>query len=236
MKADEATVQTISNSGNGITAMYYFAGYNPQQKPIWANVSTDAAAEAHAAPLLSSFNHPPPPGTSSAVPADKPCIGEQSVRWIAPLNRFLLTYGSYECNGLQYRTATTPWGPWSAEAPLFPNRPNRGWASRIIDQPGSATTNFNTEAAVALYDGPGNRVINTVAGSIPYSKPGNPYGPYQYPASTAYDHGDGTVSVLMNLSGFNPYVTWQMAARFYKPGGSRVSGRVMISGKARVSP
>ena len=166
-----------------------------------------------------------------------PCIGEHSVRWIAPLHRFLLTYGSAECGGLYYRTATAPWGPWSAETRFFPNNPGYGWTQRIIYAPGAVgTPDFNVASSVPLYRTNGLVLNQPGTQEAPFAGHGNPYGPYLYPGSTALANSDGTVTVLMNLSGFNPYVTWQLAAKFYQPTGVSLSGTVKITPSVKIVP
>ncbi len=205
MPADTAAIEAATNStGAGFSAMYYLKGLD-----LHGNASWVQGAEAQAVPMLSTWDN-----TSHT-----PCIGELSVRWIPPLSLFLMTYGSDDCDGLQFRTSSTPWGPWSVETQFFSNNPATGWMERLI-YASSATGNpdFNKKKAVWLTDPttiPPSQ-INTES-LPPYDQLGGPYGAYQLPGSTASNNGDGTYSIFMNLSGYNPYVTWQMAVNVSKP-------------------
>ena len=174
--------------------------------------------------------------TSFANQLGLPCVGELSVRWIAALNRFLMTYGSAACGGLWYRTAYAPWGPWSVESQFFPNAASSGWDQRLICQNSLCAADFNKEQAVFLTDPLSSSPINLEPSTPPYFQYGNPYGAYQYPGPTAFDNGDGTVSVFLNFSGYNNYVTWQLGARFLKAPAVRFSGKVRISPKLVVVP
>ncbi len=224
MAADRTTIEGATNGGTGVSAMYYLTGLDGNGNTTWLHGN-----ETQSAGTLTSWKH----GSGNA-----PCIGEHSVRWIAALGRFLLTYGSAECGGLRYRTAAAPWGPWTSEALLFSNDPGGGWMQRLIYPPSPVgTVDFNKQQAVWLTDPSGapGTIINTeFPPKPPYNSAGNPYGPYQLPSSTAVDNLDGTASVFMNLSGFNPYVSWQMTARFNKPVSVRFSGHVVVSPRLAV--
>ncbi len=101
------------------------------------------------------------------------------------------------------------------------------------------TPDFNTSSWVPLYDlVTGNPVNNSMSSLPPFDQRGNPYGPYLYPGATDLlnTDGSGTVTVLMNMSGFNPYVTWQLAARFYVPTGVSLSGTVKITPSVKIVP
>ena len=136
-----------------------------------------------------------------------------------------------------YRSAQTPWGPWSAESQFFPNDYTSGWEQRLIYF--KTTYNpfdFNTQSAVFLTDPGTGQAINLPGTSIvPFGDVGNVYGAYQFPDALAHDYGDGSVGVLMNMSGFNPYVSWQIQAKFFKPSGIRVSGHVVFHPRIQVS-
>ena len=215
----------------GVVGVHYFAGFDKSGHVVWSDTTTSAHPEADAVPLLTSWAHSSP---------GSPCAGEISVRWIAPLNRFLMTYGSQNCGGLWYRTATAPWGPWSGESQFFPNMLTQGWQQRLMWVSGhsiASPDNFNQESVVELCD-PGMttscKELNT-EGVGPFNASGNPYGPYLYPGSLAKDNLDGTVSVFMNISGFNFYGTWSLGAKFYKPGAVSMSGAIRITPKVSIS-
>ena len=224
MCADATTIDGATNSGTGLSAAYYMAGLDADGNPAWA-----AAAEASAAPFLTSWH-------GGADSTQNRCVGELSVRWISQLKRFLLTYGSGNCGGLWYRTSYTPWGPWSAEGKFFPDFANGGWEQRLIYGPGAdSPNNFNQMPSVYLIDPLSLRTVNLEPLIAPYYQLGNAYGPYQYPSSTAVDNNDGTVTVFLNVSGYNPYVTWQTSASFVKPPSARISGHVSIAPGVTIS-
>ena len=229
LATDAAVTGSTNPSGYGVSGIYYFAGVDVTGAPVWQDQVSTSYPEAAAVPLLSSWTHntPASPGT--------PCVGEVSVRWIPPLNRFLMTYGSDNCGGLWYRTASAPWGPWSTESQLLWNAPSYGWSQAIIYfQNKYNSFDFNRTPAVRLLDPVTGLEINS-DNIAPYNSPGNAYGPYLLPGFTAADNGDGTVVVLMNVSGFNPYMTWQCSARFYKHPSVRVSPGVEVSPGVSIS-
>ncbi len=179
------------------------------------------------------------PSIDGRAKAGAPCAGELSVRWIPPLERFLMTYGSFECGGLWYRTSPTPWGPWTVESQLFWSAPNYGWEQALVYLELSFNPKiFNLEPAAELCDpvlGSSCQPINKEQGLAPYDHSGNAFAPYQYPGSTAVDDGDGTVTVFMNLSGYNPYVTWQLGARFIKHPSVRITPGVRVAAGVQIS-
>ncbi len=232
MQAADSVIAGSTNTGAGVSSMYYFSGFSGNGAPIWNNLGAVSNPEALAVPLLTSWNH------GGAQPTS-PCVGELSVRWIPPLGRFLMTYGSFECGGLWYRTSPTPWGPWTVESRLFWNAPNYGWEQALVYLELSFNpNNFNLEPAVKLCDpvlASRCQQINVEVGLAPYDHSGNAYAPYQYPGSTSVDNGDGTVTVFMNLSGYNPYVTWQMSARFIKHPSVRITPGVRVVPGVQIS-
>ncbi len=156
-----------------------------------ADTATDQGAEAQAVPMLSTWDNT----------ADTPCIGDLFVRWIPPLGLFLMTYGGDDCDGLQFRTYSTPWGPWSVETQFFSNNPATAWMERLI-YASSATGNpdFNKNKAGWMTDPTnGDKIINEES-KAPYNQVGGPYGAYQLPGSTASNNGDGTSAATTLMS------------------------------------
>ena len=230
MLADDSTVSGSSYSyTGGVQDMYYVTGIDPHTGvPTWTKGSV-TGAEAAAVPLLSTWT------LNSTTGANSACVGEQSVRWVPPLNRFLLTYGSFNCGGLWYRTASVPWGPWSAPTLFFSNLTLvNNWEQRIIGPSGA--TPFNQRVPVHMRDLNTLSIINTEIGAQPYSSAGNPYGAYQLPGSTAHDNGNGTVTVFMNISGFDFYGSWLLGAAFYKAPAVTISPGVQIQKGVSISP
>ena len=218
-------VPTSSNTGSGIQDAYYLSGLTANGTASWTN-----AAESSAIPLLTSWH-------GGADGPQTRCIGELSVRWISQLDRLVLTYGAYNCGGLWYRTAATPWGPWSAETQLLPNNPNSGLGRKPDLWPrGEQSVQLQSDArGYALRAGglhrhkhrpdqlrslfPARKCLRTLSVS----------------RIDCPDNGNGTVSVFLNISGYNPYVTWQYSASFYKLPAVRISGEVTISPGVKIS-
>jgi hypothetical protein len=63
-----------------------------------------------------------------------PMIGEISVAWCEPLNRWLMTYNVEQPRSVLMRVSETPWGPWSPAAVLFD--PWRDGYGKFIHEPG----------------------------------------------------------------------------------------------------
>ncbi|NQT15421.1 MAG: DUF4185 domain-containing protein [Planctomycetes bacterium] len=74
----------------------YFGGTGPEGKPRWS------ASEADAVPL---FQHRQ--------------IGEFSVSYLKPVNRYVMLYNARRPRGITMRWARTPWGPWSEGTVVF---------------------------------------------------------------------------------------------------------------------
>ena len=228
---DASLLDSSTNSGTGVSNAWYMAGLDGNNDPTWVR-----GDEASAAPLLTSW----------ANASGDPCVGEMSTRYIPVLRRMVMTYGAAECGGIRARTASYPWGPWSEDTKVLPNVADQGWEGRLIYAPNDPRNpNFNQTATVGvrLYDAsqPCCVVLTASTGGSPFSLPGNGYGPWLWPASTAHDNGDGTATVLTNLSGFDPYVVWQAKITFLIPlsvsitapaNGATVSGTVTVSASA----
>jgi hypothetical protein len=81
--------------------LQYFAGER-KGEPRWSAKETDAV------PL---FRHD--------------CIGEFSVKYLEPVNRFVMLYNADNPRGITMRSAEAPWGPWSRGTVIFePGRDN----------------------------------------------------------------------------------------------------------------
>ena len=214
----------VNGSGGGIQQAYYLTGLSGDGTPSWTQ-----AAENLAMPLLTSWNHtvlseflsPDPNGEVSFN------IGKPSVRYSPGLQRFVLTYGSAETQGLQIRTSLTPWGPWSVEEMLLPNEhslSSGSWESKMTS-PKTGGYRFNLtlphDAPVAC---PG--CTNSVATNVMYEATdpamqvgasdfpqldsgGDWYAPYQYPVE--HNFGNGTVGLYFHASAFNPYAPFDFS-------------------------
>jgi hypothetical protein len=59
-----------------------------------------------------------PPGSPELFDTDR-CVGEFSITWNKPLGVWLLLYNCDAAQGIVARTASTPWGPWSASTVIL---------------------------------------------------------------------------------------------------------------------
>ncbi len=74
--------------------MEYFAG--GEKEPRWSS------KESEAVPLF-----------------DQPQVGEFSVRFLSPVNQYVMLYNAEKPRGINMRSAPNPWGPWSKETVIF---------------------------------------------------------------------------------------------------------------------
>jgi hypothetical protein len=218
-------VARVNGTSGGLQQAYYLTGLSSSGVPSWTLDATNGA-ENQAIPLLTSWNHnvdpefvnPDPNGDISFN------IGKPSVRYSPALQRFVLTYGSAETQGLLLRTSSTPWGPWSVEDALLPNRGAGSWAAKMTS-PKTGGYRFNLtlphNAPVAcagctssiatnvMFDAT-NPSVQVSASTFPtIDDGGNWYAPYQYPAE--HDFGNGTVGLYFHASAFNPYVPFDFS-------------------------
>ncbi|MBN1910680.1 MAG: DUF4185 domain-containing protein [Pirellulales bacterium] len=156
-------------------AIRYFAGLDKQGQPTWS------PSEAQAVPL---FHHP--------------VVGELSVAFCRPLERFVMLYNSSLPFGIVMRSAERPWGPWSEKALLFDPVRDQGYGHFIHQPPG--------------LNGPGD----TFHDPRRRLQPGGPYGPYlinRYTSGTA-----DRCRVYFTLSTWNPYQVVLMQADLKRTG------------------
>jgi hypothetical protein len=85
-------------------ALRYFQGLDQAGQPRWS------AREADAAPL---FRHD--------------VVGELSVAYLPPVQRYVLLYNSSKPRGIVMRSAAAPWGPWSGGTVLFEPWRDKGY-------------------------------------------------------------------------------------------------------------
>jgi len=122
------------------------------------------------------------------------CVGESSVSWVAPMQRWLMLYncqrgpdGKFVLGGsVKARLAVAPWGPWSAPTEVFKPDTDNAWC-RFMHRPSSA----NPPCADLL----GNQGSGDAEGA--------PYAPYvlsRFTRSTTF----GT-EIYFLMSTWNPY-------------------------------
>ncbi len=148
-------------------ALRYFAGMEAgSQQPVWSTQPANAVA---------LFHHP--------------VIGELSVSWNPPLQKWLMLYNADEPHGINFRTADHPWGPWSPTALLFDPWADRGFCHFIH-------VNWDYRVCDSVHD-PGRE---RGGGSW-----GNAYGPYVISKFTRAEEAGATIYFVMST--WNPYNT-----------------------------
>ncbi len=153
-------------------AWWYWRGDVPGASP-WSGDEADAA------PL---FAHPE--------------VGELSVAWIGPIQRWMMTYNARHPDGIVYRTAPKPWGPWTAPQLLYDPYGPLGFGTMIH----GAWADGDLDGTDLLYDrGRGE-------------EGGAAYGGYIVDRYTRRIDGE-TAEVFFALSTWNPYQVTLMAAQ-----------------------
>ncbi|MBE7557536.1 DUF4185 domain-containing protein [bacterium] len=154
------------------SAMRYYSGFR-EGAPVWSENERDAIA----------------------LFAD-PQVGEFSVDWIAPVERWIVLYNSVKPAGVLMRSATAPWGPWSAPRHIVDPIADGGMA-RWMHVPDS----------LGPWDGfsdPGKEAV-----------PGGLYGPYLI---NRFTRGDAERCTLYyTLSTWNPYQVVLMQSEIGRP-------------------
>jgi hypothetical protein len=120
-----------------------------------------------------------------------PMIGEISVAWCAPLNRWLMLYNVEQPRSVLMRTAEQPWGPWTDATILF--EPKDGFG-KFIHEAGRP-------------DGVGDPGREGLGGDA--------YGPYLIPKFFKEEGNEATIYFV--LSTWNPYNVMLMRARLRRP-------------------
>ena len=195
MPLNESQINMQTNYSNGLPGVYYLTGLKGSN-PEWKLQDEDSAM-----PLLSSWAHI---GTSSGLPA----IGENSVRWYPQIKRWIMTSASAEQGGAWARatSGTYPW-LWDLETQIMINHNQTtsptSWHAQIVHNPPDVSSfNFTLYPPVYNPDVAGNPQFT---GTSPYGLPGNIYGLYLLPSSTAEVTGN-VLKIFTSFSVFNPYL------------------------------
>ena len=206
---------------SGLSNVWYWTGIDKNGKPAFK-----LGDERSAAPLLSTWNN-----------SKAPCVGEFSVQFHPSIGMYLMTYGQPECHGQQMRNALVPWGAWSVEEQIFASGTDLfPFGERLI-----ACTGCSTSFAVsptlfpALLDplmppgckGPACAVWNTEAHVFSCIEPGvttckkytegASYAPHQYPPKLDHLNPDGSVTIFLNISTWNPYQVFLGSVKIRRP-------------------
>lgn len=195
MRLNASEIDSRTTYKNGLPGVYYLTGLK-RQTPTWTLQDEDSAL-----PLLSEWDHA---GTSSGLPA----IGENSVRWYPQAGRWIMTSASAEQGGAWARASSGlyPW-QWGQEVQIMVNHNQStspsSWHAQIVHNPAD-TSYFNFTLFPPVYD-PATAGSPQFTGTSPYGHPGNIYGLYQLPSSTA-EVSAGVLRIFTAFSLFNPYL------------------------------
>jgi hypothetical protein len=213
----------VDGSSGGLQQAYYLTGL-AGGVPSWTQ-----GAEQSAMPLLTSWDHTVIPKFLTPDPNGEVSfnIGKPSVRYSPALQRFVLTYGSAETQGLRIRTSLTPWGPWSVEKTLLTSNhdlSSGSWEAKMTsptdggyrfnltlphNAPVACTGCTNGIATNVMYDAtdPAMQVSATNFPTI--NDGGDWYAPYQYPVE--HNFNNGKIGLYFHASAFNPYVPFDFS-------------------------
>ena len=158
-------------------AWQYFTGLDGNGAPIWSTSQTLGQ------PV---FNTGDPDGTE--FNDGNGCIGEFSVSWVAPLQRWVMLYNCGDgspgaVQAVRARYATAPWGPWSAPTDIFQPEVDEAWCRYM-----------HTKPTPKCIDG---------AGGDNGDAHGDPYGPYVLSRFTRATPQGAEIYFLMST--WNPY-------------------------------
>lgn len=127
---------------------------------------------------------------------DHPVIGELSVAWIAPLERWVMLYNSSAPRGIVMRTARDAWGPWSEPEVVFDPWLDKGYAQFMhVDWKTSRMDEFHDAKQP--------------------NRGGGEYGPYLIPRFTTGDAN--RCSLVFTMSTWNPYQVVLMTTDVGRP-------------------
>ncbi|MCB0667836.1 MAG: DUF4185 domain-containing protein, partial [Saprospiraceae bacterium] len=160
-------------------AIRYFTGLNETKIPQWSADENDAI------PLF-----------------DQPCVGEFSVTYNSLINRWIMLYNCDAPRGINFRTATDPWGPWSEPQVLFDPWEDNGYCHFMH-------VDWNFDACDEVNDP--NRLYEW----------GGEYGPYQF-GSLATGNQQNT-TIYFTMSTWNPYTVVLMKSTLEKINATAVS-------------
>jgi hypothetical protein len=151
-----------------LSSIRYFAGVDNAGAPTWSTAETNAVA---------LFDHP--------------CVGEFSVAYNRFLGRWLMLYNCGYPRGINFRTAPTPWGPWSDPQVMFEPWVDGGYCHFIH-------TSWMSSICDSVHD----------AGRE--NEWGGEYGPYLF--ENFAEGSNGWTRIYFTLSTWNPYTVVLMRA------------------------
>jgi Domain of unknown function (DUF4185) len=150
----------------------YFTGVGRKGHPSWL------AREADAVALF-----------------QQPQIGEFSVSYLKPVQRYVMLYNASEPRGITLRSAETPWGPWSAGTIIFEPHRDNGYGHFMHGE--SKTDGLSDPSRAA--------------------EGGGEYGPYILSRYTT--RSEGHCRIYYTMSTWNPYQVMVMRSELKLAGG-----------------
>jgi hypothetical protein len=129
-----------------------------------------------------------------------PVVGELSVAWIAPLERWVMLYNSSAPRGIVMRTAREPWGPWSEPSVVFDPWLDRAYGTFMHVE-------WKTNRMDSFHD------------PRQEERWGGEYGPYLIGRFTRGDARRSTI--FFTMSTWNPYQVVLMSADVGQPEDSK---------------
>ncbi|MDX6297284.1 MAG: hypothetical protein QOI51_1141, partial [Nocardioidaceae bacterium] len=139
-------------------------------------------------------------------------VGELSVRWIEPLQRYVAMYNADNPGGILLHHAPHPWGPWS-QTPIMVFD---AWRSSDVQHGirGDGIGRFmhagTHETGGQIIDHVNDDIIPTDGDPWRVGVSGGAYGPYLIP-ELAHAEGDA-VRIYFTMSTWNPYASMLMTA------------------------
>ena len=149
------------NAVNDAKALRYFAGTDGSGTPRWST---------HESAAVSLFS--------------QPCLGELSVAWNSYLHKWLMLYNCTQPRGINFRTADSPWGPWSPTQVLFNPWTDGGYCHFMH-------VSYESQHCDSVSD-PGQEDVW-----------GGEYGPYMLPAF--FTGSRNATTLYFTMSTWNPY-------------------------------
>ena len=187
------------------TGTLYFVRRDANGRPIWRPSQTDAK------PVLLDD-------------APSPSIGNISVTFSPELRLWLMTYDADGTNppatqGIYFRYATAPWGPWSPPQPIFNACTNGGFGSFIHYH--AKGGDADCPSADPSPPGPAGPTIGQEKGDHdPETTRGGSFAPLMIERFTKVK--DDTLSIYYTMSTWNPYTVVLMRSDFNIPRGPEV--------------
>ena len=176
-----------ATTGQGL--LLWGSGYYRRSDPYLAYLPLNAVEDAKALRYFAGTDGSGTPRWSTQESAavslfSQPCLGELSVAWNSYLRKWLMLYNCTQPRGINFRTADSPWGPWSPTQVLFDPWTDGGYCHFMH-------VSYESQHCDSVSD-PGQE-----------DEWGGEYGPYMLPA---FFTGSGNATTIyFTMSTWNPY-------------------------------